>query len=231
MSREKFLKALDFFDKNYNFIVNGDKSTDEYLKDNKEALERWKKSRDIQMVSRIDISKVKRVKQTENEFTCKFEDCFTPFYKLDNDLLFHFFEELSKVELALIYFDDFSEHYRDIKQSNKEKAKQNKINEVIEMLNENSNNYETTITDLRRLCNSLDNSHFTKRRIFEHLLMWVALLLNDFKQGRKVANVTNKIIEDYFYEDITFSRATKIDTFNPYTYYYTDAKGITLYHS
>ncbi len=102
----------------------------------------------------------------------------------------------------------------------------------MEMLSEDSVNYETTIEDLRGLYKSLNNNHFTKRQIFEHLLFWVALVLNKLKQGRNVASVTNKLIKDYFSEEyINFSRETKINVFKLHTYYYTDAKGINLYHS
>ncbi len=224
MSREKFLKALQHFDDNYNGIVYNDKELDELYRTNKKFNNDERSRSHSQHHSRIDIVKVRQITQIN-------DNCFTPFYSLKDDQLYYFFGQLSNIHLGLIYLDDFCDNYRDLKMQNRNKSKQKKIDEVMEMLSADSNNYETTIKDLNCLQNSLDNDHFTERQLFQHLLFWVSLMLNNLKQNRKVSDVTNDMIKDYFSQDVTFSRETKIDNFEPFTYYYTDAKGLILYHS
>lgn len=223
MSRERFLELLQIFNDNYNVVTGGD---DNVERDEKldEMINEFKKTPFCQLYSHIDVTRVRHITLSE-------DNCFIPFYNIEeNDLLTIFFKELSKVELGLVYFEDFSKEYRDQKTKNRNNALQNKIDDVLEYA-KSVNVEKTTLDDLKNLSRSLDNSHFTKRQLFEHLLYVVAHLLNNGKQNRKVANATNSLINMYFGEDITFSRETNISNFKSFTYYYFDAKGITLYHS
>ena len=234
MSREMFLKKLQYFDDNYNGIVNNHKEWDKSRKEHKD----WDKLRKehkgshdkdkglyySQGHSRVDINEVKHI-------TVNNGNCFVPFFNLNENLLFAFFGQLSNTELGLHYIDGYADNYRDNQARNRNKALQNKIDSVLEYA-EAVGTSETTIEEIKGLRNSLDNKHLTKHRLFENLLFWVALLLNNFRNSYIVANATNEIIKDYFgIEDITFTRYAKIENYISTTYTYYDAKGITIHHS
>lgn len=232
MSQENFLKALQTFDDNFNLMTGGNMSLDNI---NKSELKEDKYS---QFYNRINMVKIRNIMNRSSEENCGEKDkeykcnCFEPFYKLEFDELMFFFSELSKTHLGLVYLDDFSEKWKDAqKQKNRDDTFVGKIDDVLKMAKEvNYSLRKETINDLKYLQNTLNNKHFTERQLFKNLLCTVALLLNNMKQGRMVARVTNCLIKEYFSRDETFTRDTDISKYTETTYRYYDDKGISLFH-
>ncbi len=220
MSKQKFLNTLQYFDENYNTISIKDDKFSKTIDDKR----LFRDDKHSQSYNHIDIKEVRQITQTN-------DNCFVRFYNLKEDWLFAFFKQLSNIELGLLYINDFAEHHRDNQTLNRNNALQKKIDSVLEYA-EAVGTREQTIKDIEYLRNSLDNKHLTKHRLFENLLFWVALLLNNARNSYIVANTTNAIIKDYFrIEDIEFSRYAKIENYIETTYKYYDAKGITIHHS
>jgi len=222
MSRETFLKELQYFDDNFNVITaKEDRASLRAMDKDKEEL---KKDRYSQSYNRIDIAKVKQITLSE-------DNCFTAFYKLDTEWLYLLFEILSNTELGIVYLNDFSQNWRDQKEKNRHDTLVGKIDDVLGIAkNVNYELNDATVNDLKNLQALLNRQHFTESQLFENLLLWVSVILNEVKQGRTVHRVTNQLIDEYFSSDIQFSRSKNINKLQEHTYYYTDAKGLRLFH-
>lgn len=265
MSRDKFLKALQYFDRHYNAVrFENDEALihelDERIqickedKTNEALHELCTAHRNelhelgvlkfvyvaddnfdfMQLYSRVNIKLVRHI-------TVNNDNCFTPFYGLDDSDLFALFELLSVTELALTNYTDFSSKYRDRKQQNRNEALQNKMNDILDYAKEVSAHAETEkynqyddVQDLERIFNrlteALHNKHYTERQVFQNLLWGVSHILSS-DGVYKVAKITNAIIGQYFDVDINFSRNEDTTKYTRTTYYYADSAGITLSHS
>lgn len=224
--RDLFLSRLAYFDNNFNLIIKGDGGWDDMMRTDESFNQRVRAIPHFQMRNHIDISRVKQITLLSSD-----KNCFEPFYNLQEEMLMFFFETLSEVELCLKMHDDFVDKYRDVRESNRNQSKQKKIQEVIDMMESDPTYSEKTIIDLQHLHRSLNNNHFTKRQIFQHLLFFVAFTTNNLRQGRSVTKTTNQLIKYYFGEDITFTRAENIKKYTPRSYIYITQKPFILYHS
>lgn len=232
MSKEMFLKGLQTFDENFNLIADNDTVFDDMDKN------KLKEEKYFQAYNRIDIDKVRAIsnhnpEERYEEGTKRYRrNCFASFFDLEYDEMMFFFRELTKIHLGLIYLDDFSEKWKDAgSQKNRNDTFVGKIDDVLKLAEEvNYALREETINDLKYLQNTFNNNHFTERQLFQDLLCTVALLLNNMKNGRVVAEITNSLIKEYFERDITFTRDTKIGKYEQRTYRYYDNQGISLFH-
>ena len=235
-NREAFLKALEYFNENYNVVTGAGKDID--FSKREDELYRGRTFEYApygKFYSHVDIEKVKSA-------TMKHDDnCFKPFYTKEAKLkefkeyngrwLYVLFEVLSDTEIGLLYVKDYAEEYRDRKKQNRNQALQNKIDDILDYA-ESVQTQEATIKGLIGLRNSIENEHLTKVKVFKNLLYWVGALLNDGKNSLIVANTTNAIIKDYFgIDDIHFTRDAKIENYTEITYTYSDAKGLKIHHS
>jgi len=235
-NREEFLKALQYFNENYKVITGGDTGTNRRLDKLNKGDEHMREVMPYgKIYSHIDVKQVRRVTINHEN------NCFKPFYakeaklqefkEYDGRWLYVLFGVLSDTKIGLLYVDDYAENYKDRIIQNRNQALQKKIDDILDYANSVHTNKATT-KGLDSLRGSLDNIHLTKHEVFKNLLYWVGVLLNNGKNSHVVANTTNAIIEDYFeIEDIQFSRFAKIENYTKTTYYYSDAKGLEIYHS
>jgi len=168
MSRDKFLKALQHFDTNYNAIRGKgcgvdialneiDKAINNYKQDNEEEINTsdiFKKYRDVlhdagilkYMVCNDDkyAHLYNRVDlKYVRQITINKDNCFTLFYGLDDNYLFALFEILTLTELALKLHSDVVNMYRKRKQQNRNLALQNKMNDILDYAKEISTHAHT----------------------------------------------------------------------------------------
>ncbi len=222
MNRDKFLKALQYFDDNYRKVMGrtGDNHKWAYAKNDKY----------LQLHNRVDVNYVRQITVNNN-------NCFEPFYALDNYLLFALFEVLTTTELALTYYEDFASKFRDKKQQNRNNALINKMQSIVDYAKEvgEEDDAETLERIFERLGGALNNKHYTVRQVFQNLLFQVSCILPNAKAGAnsyRTANITNALIKDYFgNDDISFSRNEDITKYMSTTYHYGDSAGVTLTHS
>lgn len=234
MGRDRFLKLLKDFDDNY-FI---EESRKKYYKDkaeeNNQTLKQFFSSDStspLQWYSQIDYKKIENA--TRNNPTNPFQ----PFYNLDEWKLDLFFDILHKTNLFLEYFEKYEfDRLREYKKRERLIKKYNAVIEDQEAIKAD----DKQIQSLKDRAKSLKISPtITKRRIFENLLYYMCIILDDRKEKtftltEQIANITNKIIENYFDDTDSrtkFSKKTDINNFQRYVYEIETLKPIPLLHS
>lgn len=235
MGRDRFLKLLKDFDDNY--TLNGclKKHNEDKAKENNQTIKQYLSedpTTPLMFYSQIDYNGIKQV--TMNTPTNPFE----PFYNLDEFELGVLFETLHQTNLLLTYLDKYG-----INRNRKYKERESLIQKyhiIIEDLEAISAKEDIT-KPLRKRAEGLKTIPpiLTKRRIFEHLLGRMCVILDDGKGEKfilsdRIVNITNKIIKNYFNDDTKaskFSRKTDIKNFIRHDYTYETLNPIIVFHS
>lgn len=232
MGRDRFLKLLKDFDDSYFIEESQKKYWGDKAKENNQTIKQYLSedhTTPLGWYSQIDYKEIER--GTRNNPTNSFE----PFYILDERKLDMFFNALHKTNLFLKYFEKYEfDRLRAYKGRESLIKKYHIIIEDLEAIKAD----EDLIKLLKDRTKSLKiTPTITKRRIFENLLFYMYIILDERKEKTftltdRIANITNKIIESYFNDtDTKFSKKTDINNFIEYTYEIEIAKQITLLHS
>lgn len=171
---------------------------------------------------------------------------FLVFYDLEDNEIKEFFYILAKTHKALRYYECYSSDMRHLKKRNTHKNITNKINDVIEYINDTDmevKNYNAKIKtvmpkgiEVKKYLESmiilLENNHYTEQQLFQNFLYQIHILLkkNTTMPRKKIFNTVNLIIEKYFSKDITFKERTKIESYVSHHYGYESLAGIYLIH-
>lgn len=189
----------------------------------------------IHLLAHFDIKMMK-------EITLRNNNCFSYLYTLNNELLFKVFELLAKTHQGIIYFENFSKPYRDLKDVNRvsKNAKLKTLRSAIEILGEFPNTDKEQNKLLSVMESISENMHYTLNQLFQNLYYELFyLLINQeyiFKgknirfRKAKILEIVNNLISQYFGNDIKFTKSTQIDKFNQIKYIYDCVVGITLHH-
>ncbi len=241
MGRERFLKLLKEFDDNYILGEIALESFEKEAKENNQTLKQFMSGSDnmpIQWYSQINYNRIKQITQEHDESENK-GNAFTPFYCLGDEKLDSFFHTLHKTKLFLTYFEEYNlNNHRDYKSRESLIKKYNTIIEDLKGIKED----DKTISSLETRMKSLKSQPIlTKRRIYENLLLFIYVVLTKnkerpFRLTDKIANITNKIIVEYFGENendnrLQFSRKTDINRLVEHTYKFETMKPISIWHS
>lgn len=222
MSRENFIKKLKYFNENYYLITKKNSKYDEH--------ESWLNKEEIEsffpMYHKLNVSKISQITLEDN-------NCFAEFYNLDDEMLYYFFEVLTNTEKALMIFYQQVDSVKNMQETkNRNDALIAKVDDILNYADETNSHFsKATIEDLEGIKQSLKNSHFTKRQLFESLLFHITIFLDKDKNTKKTSDVTNSIIKNYFdVDDISFTKDTNIRLFRGRTYNYTYLTNLTLHH-
>jgi len=216
MTRDRFLHLLKEFDDNYTAHKGSVRKhlEDKCKKENITIKESNKGSRATCFYSQIDYLKIKNITERGGK-----DNPFLPLYNCHEIELKNLFKLFQDVHILLE--NDFlgARSYKD------RMSLISKYNAVIDDLSKTNERVEFLLKRKKAL---EKEPILTKRKIFEHLLfrIWILLVFDKkkhtdskhFKCTEKVANITNKIIKEYFNEDITFSRKMNFSYFTKHTY-------------
>jgi hypothetical protein len=221
-NRDNFVKKLKYFNENYFLITENKGSSDNFeSRLSKEEIEYFSP-----LYHKLNISKILQITLEDN-------NCFKDFYELDDEMLFYFFEVLTKIDKALMIFYQQVYSVKNMQETkNRNDALIAKVDDVLKYADETNSRFsQATLDDLEGLKQSLKNSHFTKRQLFESLLFHITIFLNKDKNTKRTSDIANSIIEKYFdVDDISFSKDTNIQLFKGRTYNYGYLKNLTLHH-
>lgn len=174
---------------------------------------------------RLDFSKISQI-------TLSSDNCFKAFYGLDDERLFYFFEVLTNIDKGLRVFNQEIENIKGVqRERNRNNALIKSIGKILSHAEDMGLHFSKwTIEDLEGMKQSLQNTHFTKRQLFQSLLFNVCLIMGSDKNTQKVSDVTNSIIENYFGDDTSFTKDTDVTRFTGRSYNYGYLKNFTLHH-
>lgn len=232
MGRDNFLRRLKEFDDNYCLGCESSEDEKNYFmneasREGKTLKEYLSEKKVLQWYSQINYKKIEQI-------TINSDNPFTHFYKLD-DLFFEIFAyNLHKTSLFLKYYED--RHFDRLRTYKARQSLQKKYKKIIEdlILIETD---EKIIEVLKNRMNGLSiQPTITERRIFENLLYAIMVCLGDSRDEKinltkKIADIANKIIKDYYNKDYIFSKNTSVHTFTEYHYTVETAHAIILSHS
>ena len=232
MSREKFLKQAKNFDSNYIYgedakkiiseiIIKTDWTPKEYMvsvTNDPKLYSSWSKH----FYSQLDYKKIAQLtinKEILNSRGEMVKNPFIYFYDLDEDMLNLFFKTLHKIKLAL---DDFTENKRnELRKKREREALAKKYDSVIADLETLSFEHIQVLKNRRDLLWTTKENR-TERKIFEHLLIHIYIILSDrnqdFRMTERIATITNNIAYLYFDKEVCFSEKVNINNFYPYPY-------------
>jgi len=238
MDREKFLKLAKDFDENYTPLVQNKYLARQEIKiakakdkvETKYTIKKIMETKDnLRDYSQLNYSKLRNFTYSQQGNKKVGETDKTIFdiylYNMKDEQIIELLHAIHITELFLKYYELYE---LDRNRSYAEKDRLVKIyQKVIEDM-EIIDGSKSTIKELKLRISTITNegdTQITKRRIFENLLYQIYKIqrVEESKKEiksipRKVNELTNIIIADYFSIDITFSRATKIKDFEEYAY-------------
>ena len=235
MGIERFLRELKKFDDNFinsdseffrKAIIDGvkelKKTTIKNYMINSEGLQYY--------ASQINYTKIKNIvslNYNEDPFSDNDKNPFSPFYEIED--LEYFFKALNRTNLFLLYHDKYEfDRLRTVEEKKSLKKHYESVIEDLKILKQD----EKTIKLLEERKNNLYRTFPTKGQILQDFLMSVFLVLSEKKiirkPTKKIANITNEIIKEYFGIEDTknyFSKNTDLTLFDEHHYF-----GQTLSH-
>lgn len=230
MSRDKFIRELEDFNKHFNqfygcYMENAGfekEGTAEYL--DKKNIGQKLVNDGSNYHSYIDIKKIKGITLRRVDKLQIENHCFEPFYNIEPKDFRAFCIALHDTHLGLVIEEKSSQ---DMEEKNSTLI--NKIDAVLELPLS-----ESTMSELNEQKEKLKSAKYlSEDRIFRSLLAAVAYTLNDRKNSNKVARVTNGIIKYYFDKKIDkcFTRQSKIENYRQNKYHNLNGEMMHYHHS
>lgn len=222
-----FIKILDYYKNNFNQISNDLLDTDLFKGlDTSEIQKGFYERGDYQFCPLIEKSRIINILNKGGVFDV--------FLDLSYESIIELFKSLTNIHLGLIFFEKEIENAKEFKTKHS-RNKNDFLSKTIDYLETFENSYhrdhQSTIEYLKFLHGGTNNKHFTKKELFQDLFYKIDRILYNNTSYHQIMEVTNKLIEEYFDEDINFSKSTKTSSSKEYKYNYgTTQKGITLNH-